>query len=126
MGAGGCGDDSDSGYIILVDTSEDSWSESYDVYQPLPGNKAVRLPIFIVPEKSCTMSIRIEFETQDGEIIQAEPLKDAKFVIPYVETDYYEYIDGKLLDWSEVDGKEIVYFPFAATPYIIPEDILTQ
>ena len=126
MRVGGNGDDSDSGYIIFVETSEPSWSESYDVYQLLPGKQAVRLPIFIVPEMSCTMSIRIEFETQDGEIIQAEPLKNAKFVIPYIENDYFEYVDGKLLDWSQVEGKEIVYFPFAATPYIIPEEMLNK
>lgn len=117
---GGQGGPVDTNYVVWVDTALPTWSNTYKVHQVLPGKQGVRLPIFIVPKMSCTMSLRIEFETLDGEIITAEPLKNAQFVIPYYE-DFGNYIDGDLLDWDNVDGNVVVYFPFESTSKVLPK-----
>lgn len=116
-GGGGAGDETT--YVIWVPTSEPTWSHTYEVKQILPGKKTVRLPIFIVPEKSCTMDVRIQFKTLDGEVIEATPLENAEFLIPYYENES-EYVDGSMLDWSQVIGDTVV-FPFRSTPYVIPD-----
>lgn len=120
-GANGKGDEKN--YVVWVETSEPQWQETYKVQQWLPGNETVRLPIFIVPEKSCTMTIRIEFKTADGEIIQAMPLENARFVVPYYGEEPWEYVDGKLLDWSQIDGDEVFCFPFSKTDKIVAKPV---
>lgn len=115
----GGGDGGEKNYVVWVETSEPQWQETYTVQQWLPAKKTVRLPVFIVAEKTCTMTVRIEFETADGEIIQATPLENARFVVPYYEEPPEEYIDGKLLDWEHIDGTEVFYFPFVESNEIV-------
>ena len=86
----------------------------------LMAGETVRLPICIVPKMSCTMSVRIEFETMDGEI-RAEPLEHAVFTVPYYEGNMERYIDGLKLDWEDGDGNKIVYFPFEKVTAIPPK-----
>lgn len=116
----GLGDGNVVNYIVWVDTSSPSWSNTYPTYQRIPGNQTVRLPIFIMPAKSCTMTVRVEFETADGKTIQATPLQEAHFIIPYYESDPVTYVDGKLLDWNAIDGTAMIYFPFVNTSKVIP------
>lgn len=117
----GRGDGDDIHYVVMVDTTEPQWSRSFVIDQILPAKRTVRLPIFIVPDQSCSMTVRIEFETADGEIIQATPLENANFIVPYY-TDPYYYIDGSLIDWEKLDGSEVIYFPFTTVPYVIREE----
>lgn len=107
-------------YVICVDTAESSWSREFYTTQILPAGETVRLPICIVPKMSCTMSVRIEFETMDGEVIQAEPLDHAVFTVPYYEGNMERYIDGLKLDWEDGDSNKIVYFPFEKVTAILP------
>lgn len=102
-------------YVVWIDTSSPTYSAEYPVYQRLPGNEVVCIPMFIVPEKSCTMSVQIEFETLEGETIQATPLNHANFIIPYYENQWM-YVDGNLLDWDNVEGKVITCLPFSDDP----------
>lgn len=118
-GGGGNGDDRT--YVVWVPTSEPQWQETYEVQQWLPGNETVRLPVFIVPEKTCTMTIRMEFKTADGEIIQATPLENARFVVPYYDETPEEYVDGSLLNWNQIQGNEVFCFPFAGTEKIVAQ-----
>lgn len=111
QGMGG-GDDVKN-YVVWIDTSGPEWSAEYPVYQRLPGNQVMCIPIFIVPTKSCAMSVRLEFETLEGEIIQGVPLKNANFVIPYYENSQ-EYIDGNLLDWDNIEGDVVTCLPFSS------------
>jgi len=101
-------------YVVWIDTSSPAYSAEYSVYQRLPGNEVMCIPMFIVPAKSCTMSVRIEFETLEGEIIQAAPLNNADFIIPYYEKPE-SYVDGQLLDWDSVEGNVITCLPFSTT-----------
>ena len=114
----GIGGDEDVHYVVMVDTSEPQWSRSFVIDQILPAKRTVRLPIFVVPDQSCSMTVRIEFETADGEIIEATPLENTRFIVPYYE-DPYAYIDGSLLDWEKLDGSEVIYFPFTNVPYVL-------
>lgn len=102
-------------YVVWIDTSSPTYSAEYPVYQRLPGNEVVCIPMLIVPEKSCTMSVKIEFETLEGEIIQATPLNHANFVIPYYENQWM-YVDGNLLDWDSIEGKVVTCLPFSGDP----------
>ena len=116
-GGGGAGDERT--YVVWVETGSPAWSKTYKTHQVVPGNQTVRLPIFIVPQKSCTMTVTVEFKTADGEIIRATPLENAEYIIPFYE-DESTYVDGLLLDWDEVDGETIV-FPFKSTPFVVKE-----
>ncbi|MBQ7921447.1 MAG: SMEK domain-containing protein [Clostridia bacterium] len=118
-GVGGEGDDRN--YVVWVPTSNPQWQETYAVQQWLPGNETVRLPVFIVPEKSCMMTIRMEFKTVDGEIIQATPLENARFVVPYYDETPEDYVDGNLLDWDQIQGNEVFCFPFIQTEKIVAQ-----
>lgn len=111
----------DKNYVIWVETSKPQWQETYSVQQLLPGKETVRLPVFIVPEKSCTMTIRISFKTADGEIIQATPLENARFIVPYYDETPQDYVNGNLLDWDQIQGNEIFCFPFAKTDKIVAQ-----
>lgn len=113
--SGGIGDGEQVNYVIMIDTSYSSWSETYKVYQTLPGKRTTQLPVFIAPSMSCTMDVRFEFETLDGEIIEAAPLEDARFIVPYYETPDSYIIDGEFLDWDTIDGQAVVYFPFGSS-----------
>lgn len=113
------GGEDDRNYVVWVETSEPQWQETYTVQQWLPAKETVRLPVFILADKTCTMTVRIEFETADGEIIQATPLENARFVVPYYEESLYDYVDGKLLDWEHIDGSEVFYFPFMESNEIV-------
>lgn len=117
----GRGGGDDTHYVVMVDTSEQKWSRSFVIDQILPAKRTVRLPIFIVPDQSCSMTVRIEFETADGEIIKATPLENTRFIVPYYK-DPYAYIDGSLLDWEKLDGSEVIYFPFTTVPYVIRDE----
>lgn len=111
----GVGGGTAKNYVVWIDTSSPTYSAEYPVYQRLPGNEVVCIPMLIVPEKSCTMSVQIEFETLEGEIIQAPPLNNANFVIPYYKNPEL-YVDGNLLDWDNVEGKIITCLPFSTEP----------
>lgn len=90
---------------IWIDTSTKNFEKMYNVRQVLPGNKATNIPIFFIPSMSCTMSIQIEFELDDGHIIKVPQLKNIHFYVPYYEKNYYQYLhDGELIDWEALEG----------------------
>lgn len=114
-------EDVQKNYVIIVDTSAATWEKSYKVFQPLPGGQTIRIPILIMPNRSCSMSIEIEFETLDGETIKLTPLIDAEFQVPYFES-YNRYIDGKVINLYQLEGTSIVYFPFERINSIVIPD----
>lgn len=124
LGAGGQGDEEPTRYVVIVDTSSSTWSETFETYQHLPSDKTVLIPICIAPTKSCTMTVQIEFETMDGEIIKTDILENAKFFVHYY-TNPEEYINGSLLkslNWDDSKGT-IVYYPFCNSKTIIEGEI---
>ena len=116
---GGYGDDF-TNYVVWIDTSSPKWSKTYRTYQIIPGKQTVRLPICIVPSKSCTMTVEVEFKTANGTIIQATPLSSAYFIVPYYD-EPTSYIDGELLDENYASENTIVYFPFVNVDKVVPE-----
>lgn len=109
----------DTTYVVWVESSEPTWTCTYPIQQTIPGNETVRFPFFIVPKKSCTMTVRIQFETLDGEIIETTVLENAEFIVPYY-SDSSKYVSNTMLDWDQVSGK-IVVFPTDSDPYIYPK-----
>lgn len=116
---GGYGDDF-TNYVVWIDTSSPKWSKTYHTYQIIPGKQTVRLPIFIVPSKSCTMTVEVEFKTASGARIQATPLINAYFIVPYYD-EPTSYINGELLDENYLSEKTIVYFPFTNVDKVVPK-----
>ena len=116
---GGEGGDGDVNYVILVDTSMRNWASTYNIYQRIPAKQTVRLPIFIMPTKSCSMSIRVEFELEDGEIIIANPLYHVPIRVPYY-TELTEYISGETLDWNALEGNAEIWFPYEMNSKVLP------
>ena len=117
-GVGGMGGNEDKNYVIVVDTSFGSWSQKYPIYQRIPARQTVKLPIFILPMKSCSMSLRIEFELDDGETIIAEPLYNAAIKVPYY-TELQDYVSGDDLDWSSLEGSATIWFPYEMTSKVV-------
>lgn len=110
----------DTTYIVWAETANSEWECTHPIQSTVPGKKMALFPIFIVPEKTCTMTVRIRFETHDGETIDIIALEDTKFIIPYYP-DKSEYIEEMILDWSRVCGK-IVVFPNDSAPYILEKE----
>lgn len=110
-------DNLETAYIVWAETSNPEWSRTYQIEEIIPGNKMEQIPVFIIPEKSCTMTLQIRLETLDGETIAAVPLENMKFIIPYY-LDKKEYVENMILDWDKICRK-IVVFPNDASPYIL-------
>ena len=115
----GLGGDIDTSYVVKIPTDGDTWVKKYPADQKLPAKKTVRLPIFIVPEKSCSLTIRVEFELSNGEIVKSEELVDTYIKVPYYD-DWTEYLDGELLDWDSIDSFTDIYFPFESSSAVLP------
>lgn len=125
--AGMGGDDIRFG--IPVDTSQKKVRYEYSVYQCIPANRQVRLPILIYPTKSCSMDIYISFELDDGEVIKVPPFCDVSIRVPFY-AHWREYVDGKYIDeelFGEeeyIDGeqfsREDITFPFEVNTSIMP------
>ena len=115
----GMGGGVDISYVVKIPTDGKTWVKKYPADQKLPANKTVRLPILIVPEKSCFLSIRVEFELSNGEIVKSEELADTYVKVPYYD-DWSEYLDGELLDWDNIDSFTSIYFPFKSSSTILP------
>ena len=84
---------------FLIDTSEDSYSQTIPVNESFASHSMSLFPIYIFPKMSCSMSINVTFKTQDEEIIQATPLDNAHFIVPYYTDEYPPFIDGDDIDW---------------------------
>lgn len=115
----GMGGPDDIRYGIPVDTSQKSAYFDYMVYQCIPANEQVRLPVLIYPTKSCSMDIQISFELDDGEIIKVPPISNVSIKVPFYQ-NWREYKDGKYLDEDQLERNDI-YFPFENNPYILPD-----
>ena len=109
-------------YVIMVDTSDETWEKSYDVYQSLPGKQTIRIPIIIMPDQSCSMDIQIEFETLDGETILLTPMESAEFIILNTDFNKYFYADGSNIQESELSGLDEYSFPFFYINSVILND----
>ena len=112
-------------YVVIVDTSTPNWYRSFDVHQVVPGKQTVRIPIIIMPDQSCFMDIRIEFETLDGEKFTVSSLNTAKYKVRADNLDsslYDRYVDGSAVDWDDIEGVKKFYFPFETVQSIIPPE----
>lgn len=91
---------------VWIDTSKENVEKLYNVRQVLPGNQAIDIPIFFIPSMSCTMTIQVELQMDDGHIIKVPPLKNVHIFVPYYEGDYYQYLhNGELIDWEVLEGE---------------------
>lgn len=107
-------------YVVWAETANSEWECTYPIQDTIARNSLEQIPIFIIPEKSCTMTVRIQLETYDGKIIDTIVLENAKFIIPY-HSDKSEYIEEMILDWDYVCGK-IIVFPNDADPYLLERE----
>ncbi len=94
-------------YAIGIGTSEPTWSESFDTYQVIPGKQSVCIPILVVPEKPCELSLQIEFETLDGKKFRSPLLENKKIYVPYYD-EMSNYINANLIDWDTIDDEYCV------------------
>lgn len=104
------GYDEPQNHVIVIDTSQESWTKTYPVYQPLPAKQTIRLPIFIFPTKTCTMSLKVTFQMSDGETLEAQWLDNQRFTI-----FYYEELSDNLINlfenWNDISNETIIYMP---------------
>lgn len=92
-------------YGIWIDATKETFSASYSVQQNLPGNERIQIPVFFLPSRSCTMTVRVQIEMSSGEVIEISPLKNAHFEVDYYDGSDYDHIyDGSLINWDEIDG----------------------
>ena len=115
--ASGMGGPDDIRYGIPVDTSQKDIYYNYAVYQCIPANKQVRLPLLIYPTKSCSMDIQISFELDDGEIIEVPPIQNVSIKVPFYQ-NWREYKDGKHLNENQLKRNDI-FFPFESNPDVL-------
>lgn len=108
-------------YVVEIDTSKTEWSKTYKTSQLLPANETVYFPIYIVPTMSCNMSVRIEFELNDGEKLYSDPITNSHFIIPYHD-DFIEYVNGELLNWNDEGEIRDVCFPFVSSSTTLSPD----
>lgn len=108
-------------YVVEIDTSKAEWSKTYKTSQLLPAKETVYFPIHIVPTMSCNMSVRIEFELNDGEILYSDPINNSHFIIPYHD-DFIEYVNGELLNWNDKQEIRVVCFPFVSSSTTLSPD----
>lgn len=117
----GIGGPDNTYYAVLADTSEPSWEHTYRTSQILPAGQAIRIPIAIIPTKSCSMTVRLSFKTLDGETFDAYPIEDAHFIVSYYEEHPAGYMDGLVKDYNQLYDKPIAYYwPFAPVTSHIP------
>lgn len=84
---------------FLIDTSEENYSQTIPVSEAFTSHKMSLFPVYIFPKMSCSMSVDVTFKTQDGKTIQAVPLENAHFTVPYYTDAYPPFLDGDEIDW---------------------------
>lgn len=95
-GRGSPGGEQEPATILIVDIDEYSPNNTHYIYQNISAGETIKLPFFILPTKSCTMSIRVELELENGETLRATPLAHAVITVPYY-TDLEEHIKEQTL-----------------------------
>ena len=106
-------------YVIEVDTAAPSWTRTFQIQQPLPADTTVSLPIFIMPNRSCTMDLEVTFETEDGEVLKSDVLERAYFEVPYHQI-WINYASGEFIDWNNSSEDRFVYFPYQISDQYSP------
>lgn len=104
------GDEPIRNHVVVIDTSQENWTKTYNVYQPLPAKQTIRLPIFIFPTKTCTMSLKVTFEMSDGETLEAQWLDNQRFAIFYYE-ELSDNLTNLFENWNDISNETIIYMP---------------
>ena len=98
--------------VIKIPVSQSSTEKYFDIRQVLPAKETLAIPIIVSPEQSCRMTVQIDFQMLDGEVIHADPLNNAHFFVDYLGE---EIIDGSTADLNSIDTQNRkVSFPYVS------------